>query len=94
MRGRHYLMLFGVAFFLVFLAAFMQVYFMLADYGLNAVISAILYVSGALWFVHGILLRSGKHLSYWLHALFFMIIIGGTIYFLYRKKFILPNLFH
>lgn len=89
-RGRIYLALLGIAFLLFSLAAFVQVAHLPADYGQNAVLSATLYTSATLCFSHGVLLRSGRHLSARFHALFFIVIISGITYYYYGEK----NLFY
>ena len=89
-RERPHLALFGCAFLLISMAILLQVSTMPADIGMNAVLSAVLYVAGALCLSQAIFLRSDKHLSFWFHVLFFTSIIGGTIYYYYVER----NLFY
>ncbi len=89
-RTRPHLGLFGCAFLLVALGTFVQVIFVPADIGQNAVLSAVLYVAGVLFFSHGVLIRSGRKLPYWFHALFMIAIVGSTFYYYYIER----NLFY
>lgn len=85
-QERPHLALFGSAFLLITLGLLSQILFLPADIGLNAVVSAMFYVSGALAFSQAVFMRSGKHLSYRLCLLFFLTIIGGTIYYFYIER--------
>jgi diguanylate cyclase (GGDEF)-like protein len=85
-QERPHLALFGSAFLLITLGLLSQVLFLPADIGLNAVVSAVFYVGGALAFSQAVFMRSGKYLSYRLCLLFFLTIIGGTIYYFYIDR--------
>lgn len=89
-RTRPHLGLFGCAFLLVSLGTLVQVTFVPANIGQNAVLSAALYVAGVLFFSQGVLIRSGRQLPFWFHALFMITIVGGTFYYFYIER----NLFY
>lgn len=80
---RQHLIFYSLAFLCIAIGALIQISLIPRDFGLNAVYSAFFYVSGALSFSHGILLRSGRHLSFGFFASFLIVIIGGTSFYFY-----------
>lgn len=89
-RSRPYIALFSCAYFLVSLGVLLQVLQAPSDAGANDIISTALYIAGILCFSQATMLRSGRSLPIWFHALFSALIIFSTVYFYYFER----NLFY
>lgn len=81
-----YLLWLAAAFFLFSLAALSQILLIPHDFGLNAVVSCILYTVSVLVFADGILMRLGLRSNYFLNLSLGGVIVGGIAYFYYIDR--------
>ena len=82
-RARTHLLFFAIAFASCGLGLLAQIGHMPADTGINAVLSAMLYVAGALVFSEGVMRRSGRTLGFLFPITAFIAINLGIAFFFY-----------
>jgi diguanylate cyclase (GGDEF)-like protein len=85
-RKLRYLLWLASTFFLFSTAALSQILLIPRDFGLNAVISCILYTAAVLVFADGLLMRLDLPSDYLLSFTGALLIIGGVSYFFYIDR--------
>jgi diguanylate cyclase (GGDEF)-like protein len=85
-RRLRYLLWLASTFFLFSTAALSQILLIPRDFGLNAVISCILYTAAVLVFADGLLMRMGLRSDYLLNFTGALLVIGGVSYFFYIDR--------
>lgn len=86
-RTRVFLVFMGSAFLLFGIGLFCQTgYWPTDEFGLNTMLSALLYCSGTLAFAEGILRRSGRRMPLWQHVGSIVAITGLIAYFFYIDR--------
>lgn len=85
-RRSWYLLHFAPAFLAFGLGMLVQTARIPADFGLNTMLYGMLYVSGTLSFVTGVMVRSGQCPSRWFVTIWFAAIIGALGYFYYIDR--------
>jgi diguanylate cyclase (GGDEF)-like protein len=79
-RTRLHILFFSAAFFIYSLAVTAQILFLPGDIGLNSLLSALLYVTGALCLVEGLLRRASRQVSKIYYAVAVLAIMAGISY--------------
>lgn len=85
-RARYHLLLFAMAFGATGLAILVQLMQVPGDAGHNALLSALLYISGMLLFGEGVLARSGERLPRTFHLAILLGITSAIGYFFYIER--------
>jgi diguanylate cyclase (GGDEF)-like protein len=85
-RSLRYLLWLASTFFLFSTAALSQILLIPRDFGLNAVISCILYTAAVLVFADGLLMRMDLPSDYLLNFAGAFLVIGGVSYFFYVDR--------
>ncbi|WP_274628787.1 sensor domain-containing diguanylate cyclase [Arvimicrobium flavum] len=92
-RSPHHVALFGAGFLLSGLGLGVQVALWPAELGVNAVVSAMLYISGAISLSEGLLRRSGLKMPAWYNAVVFVAIVGGIAYYYYVDRDVVARIY-
>lgn len=85
-RRSWYLLHFAHAFLAFGLGMLVQTTRTPADFGLNTMLYGMLYVSGTLGFVTGVMVRSGRRPSRWFLTIWFAAVMGALGYFYYIDR--------
>jgi diguanylate cyclase (GGDEF)-like protein len=92
-RGRRHILLFSLALLLYGVAAVSQIMDIPSDTGLNAMVSAAIYVISSSLLVEGILRRIGRHYHILIHGLFFAAIVGAIYYYYYIDRSLVTRIY-
>jgi diguanylate cyclase (GGDEF)-like protein len=82
-RTRLHILFFSAAFFIYSLAVTVQILIFPADAGLNSLLSALLYVTGAICLVEGLLRRASNQVSKFYYVIAVSAILAAIAYFHY-----------
>lgn len=74
-------------------AMFMQILHIPADYGINALMTALMYCLAMILFCQGILVRIGKNTPYKLQTFLSIVIVIGLYYFYYMDKNLVARIY-
>ena len=92
-RERRHILLFSSALLFYGVAAVSQIMGIPSDSGLNAIVSAAIYVVSSSLLVEGILRRSGRRYHISVHVLFFMAVVGGIYYYYYIDRSLIVRIY-